>query len=150
MARVHRITHPILGVATWSEMRAAVKRIREETGRKVCLWCHKAISKGRRTRCGNAHCGEMIWQSWDPARPIRVALRANKHCPCGALATEVDHRVPVSLGGTGDQSNLLPLCHECHRKATALLRKEKAAYKARMEPVRLPIFGGWLERGHRP
>jgi 5-methylcytosine-specific restriction protein A len=30
------------------------------------------------------------------------------------VATEVDHVLPRSEGGTDDQANLQPICHPCH------------------------------------
>lgn len=38
-------------------------------------------------------------------------------------ATDVDHIVPKSSGGTDDVSNLQPLCHSCHSVKT---RRENA------------------------
>ena len=35
-------------------------------------------------------------------------------------ATDVDHIVPKSRGGTDDWTNLQPLCHSCHSKKTAM------------------------------
>ncbi len=126
--RVHRITHPILGVTTWKEIQAAAKHLRVMLGYGVCTWCQSPVSAGRRTRCGKPECAEMIWQAYSWASCRSVALRARPFCPCGDHATEVDHIIPVSLGGTGDQSNLRPLCHDCHRAETARLRREKAEY----------------------
>lgn len=127
MARVHRVTHPIIGLASWSEIKAAT----EVTGRKICWWCHSDVPKGLRTRCGKSECAEMIWRVSSWARCAQVALRsAGRKCQCGAGATEVDHIVPVSLGGSGDQSNLRAMCHDCHRAATAKLRREKKEYVA--------------------
>lgn len=34
-------------------------------------------------------------------------------------ATEVDHIVPLAVGGTHDTENLQPLCHSCHSRKTA-------------------------------
>ena len=34
-------------------------------------------------------------------------------------ATDVDHIVPLSAGGTSAADNLQPLCHSCHSKKTA-------------------------------
>lgn len=35
------------------------------------------------------------------------------------LATEVDHIVPIHLGGSDDLANLQPLCAPCHAAKTA-------------------------------
>lgn len=35
------------------------------------------------------------------------------------LATEVDHRVPLSQGGTDDRANLDSVCADCHRAKSA-------------------------------
>jgi 5-methylcytosine-specific restriction protein A len=48
------------------------------------------------------------------------------------VATEVDHIVPLSAGGSNTKGNLMPLCGECHRRKTAIdgtrrLRPSKVA-----------------------
>lgn len=128
--REHRVTHPVIGPATWAEMWAVAEKMRAG-GKRICTWCHEEITPGRRTRCGSRGCAEHIWQATSWSRCRAVCLRRDKFCPCGEPAVEVDHIVPVSLGGLSDQKNLRGLCHECHLKATALLRKEKEAYRAR-------------------
>lgn len=37
---------------------------------------------------------------------------------CGAPATEVDHIIPLSRGGTNALENLQPLCKRCHARKT--------------------------------
>ena len=37
-------------------------------------------------------------------------------------ATEVDHIVPLHLGGGNERSNLQPLCHDCHTDKSAAER----------------------------
>jgi len=53
-------------------------------------------------------------------RKLRKAfLRAHPFCArCGARATDVDHIVPRSAGGTDDWYNLQALCHACHSAKT--------------------------------
>jgi len=111
-------------------MWAAAEKLRS-VGKRICTWCHEEILPGRRTRCGSRSCGEHIWQATSWPRCRRVALRRQPLCKCGRRATEVDHVVPVSLGGLSDQRNLRGLCHECHKLATAQLRREKKSYVAR-------------------
>lgn len=56
--------------------------------------------------------------AWQRAR--REALAREPRCrACGARATEVDHIIPLRLGGTHDLTNLQPLCASCHRRKTA-------------------------------
>lgn len=35
---------------------------------------------------------------------------------CGRFATEIDHLVPISRGGTGELSNLAPACRRCNAR----------------------------------
>src|SRR5688572_27372438 len=49
---------------------------------------------------------------WLEANPLCV------HC-CQAIATIVDHVIPLSKGGTDDESNLQSLCAECDKAKTA-------------------------------
>jgi hypothetical protein len=60
----------------------------------------------------------------------REALRVNRRCRCGKRAKEVDHIIPVSLGGGGDLWNLRSLCRQCHLEATKRLRSERTSYIA--------------------
>jgi len=132
MARIHRVTHPRLGPVTWKEMEAAVKQIRAELGRKVCTWCHRDVPAGARTRCGNSHCNEMICRAQSWQRCVRIVMARDRHrCKlCGRGAGEVDHIVPVSLGGLGDVENLRALCTACHKTVTKRLRQQKEKYAA--------------------
>lgn len=52
-------------------------------------------------------------------RKIPVALReqvlASGPCEyCGDFATQVDHRIPITQGGTSHPSNLVPACRWCN------------------------------------
>lgn len=57
-------------------------------------------------------------QEW---KRIRSAFLAdNPLCTeCGAVATEVHHRIALRDGGTHAHSNLVPVCHSCHSRITA-------------------------------
>ena len=130
MPREHRVTHPVIGPATWQQIQAAADKIRK-TGVKVCSWCFCKGDKVSRTRCGSRDCHEQIWQVQSWARCRRVAIKAHRYCElCPARASEVDHIIPVSLGGLGDQSNLRGLCKDCHKKESARLKQLGKAYKA--------------------
>lgn len=111
-------------------MVAAAGKIRRETGVRICAWRHAPVPSGRRTRCGSEQCAEFIWRAWSWERCRREALRINRRCRCGKRAREVDHIVPVSLGGGSDLSNLRSLCRQCHLEATKRLRRDKDAYHA--------------------
>jgi 5-methylcytosine-specific restriction enzyme A len=55
------------------------------------------------------------------ARTRRRILRRDGHACrlCGAPATDVDHVIPASQGGTDADSNLQAICQACHGKKTA-------------------------------
>lgn len=75
------------------------------------------------------------WQAKhdDQAIPARVQDRvANKTCDCCAICTkpakpgQVDHVIPLILGGQHRESNLQWICKPCHAAKTALDVKLKA------------------------
>ncbi len=45
-------------------------------------------------------------------------LKAYPSCACGAQATEVDHILAKSKGGTNAWQNLQPMCKLCHARKT--------------------------------
>ena len=55
----------------------------------------------------------------------RVLRRDNSTCRyCGDAATEVDHVVPVSQGGTHSLSNLVAACADCNAKKNIRERRQ--------------------------
>lgn len=74
-------------------------------------------------------------QSWGNGRGGRAWRRLRKYilerdnylCKCDdcvslgliRMANEVDHIIPLSLGGTDDEDNLRAINKECHKKKTA-------------------------------
>lgn len=137
MKRAHRLTHPLFGVISWPELRSKVEAFRKKHGRKACWWCTGEVPKKCRTRCASKECASMIsllvyWQD----SVSSVFRRDNGKCVLcsasndGRTRFEVDHIIPVSLGGTGDLNNLRLLCLACHKAATARLRKMGKNYVA--------------------
>jgi 5-methylcytosine-specific restriction endonuclease McrA len=145
VTRIHRVTHPVLGPASWDEIGKAAQARRVETGKKVCSWCFCLIPKGRRTTRCSDYCSDLIamsaswsvcaWNVMEASRGVCALCGYQSGRSLGwygKYEIEVDHIVPVSLGGTGDLSNLRALCRECHRTETTRLARLKTAYVARM------------------
>jgi 5-methylcytosine-specific restriction endonuclease McrA len=62
-------------------------------------------------------------RSWMETRK-RIALAHGYRCAgCGCVwvpsRDQIDHKVPLEQGGSNDDSNLHPLCHQCHEAKTA-------------------------------
>lgn len=75
------------------------------------------------------------WRSYSPkAKPtrstpdykdtiIKFKSKRDKCCRCGSTKNiEIDHVIPLAVGGTTDDINLQPLCRECHAMKTAYER----------------------------
>ncbi len=65
---------------------------------------------------------QQAWRDYGAAwRAIRERVLAKEPAcrHCGDPAVEVDHLVPLRLGGTHDRSNLQALCRSCHSAKTA-------------------------------
>jgi 5-methylcytosine-specific restriction endonuclease McrA len=61
----------------------------------------------------------------------RVALAHNYQCAgCGRVwlsyRDQIDHIVPLEQGGSNDDSNLQPLCSECHETKTTREAQQRA------------------------
>jgi 5-methylcytosine-specific restriction enzyme A len=48
---------------------------------------------------------------------------------CEVYAVEVHHIVPIELGGTNDDENLISLCAPCHQRFTAAQQHDRLARK---------------------
>ena len=133
MARIHRLTHPVLGPVSWHELRAHVKAIKKAEQRKACWWCWEVPPGGLRTCCWRNDCGSKIRYLCYPADLHYDVVREEKVCRmCGAspvpygtgrpaVLLQCDHIIPIAEGGTSDRSNLRALCVACHKRETAAL-----------------------------
>jgi 5-methylcytosine-specific restriction protein A len=81
---------------------------------------------------------------WDKAR-IRALRRDFGMCQLCAKAdrdtpaTEVDHIIPRSKGGTHDLANLQSLCHECHAEKSAADLGKRYRPRPQIGPDGYPI-----------
>lgn len=83
-----------------------------------------ATYRGRCSTCSRpreraTHPNRHIYASkrWQLLR--RRVLFNQPLCACGAIATDVDHIVPIEQGGLPyTMSNLQPMCHSCHATKT--------------------------------
>jgi predicted nucleic acid-binding Zn ribbon protein len=107
-----------------SAYKEAKSRLPKPDG-KHCVICGRDLPKGQRK-----YCGKECWDDWYSkiAHPItwaearqKAIERDNNTCrKCGKSNLqyndqEVDHIIPVSMGGDNfDLKNLQTLCHECH------------------------------------
>ena len=55
-------------------------------------------------------------QGWAKTRANILRRDHNVCVYCGDAATEVDHIIPVSRGGSHDATNLVASCHNCNAK----------------------------------
>lgn len=55
---------------------------------------------------------------WEQRRQEVLERDENRCVQCGADATDVDHVLPVALGGDDEVENLQSLCSDCHKRKT--------------------------------
>jgi 5-methylcytosine-specific restriction protein A len=60
-----------------------------------------------------------------PAIRARVLAEEPRCRMCGQPATEVDHALPLAMGGSHDRSNLRALCHDDHKAVTAAIPRRR-------------------------
>lgn len=114
----------------WADMRFPTAKDNGSGGTYLSQ-LHNYLSA--RSACAEAHCAlDESWDFYSPQKKNRqmgpgVRFDVFKKCDyrcqiCGATAAdgklEVDHIVPVSKGGTGEEDNLWVLCFECNRGKT--------------------------------
>lgn len=78
--------------------------------KRRCLLCRTLITSG--SYC--SECRPYGRNAWRRLRSTALARDGGRCVECGAPASEVDHIVPVSLGGADDIANVRSLCHACH------------------------------------
>ncbi len=81
-----------------------------------CSACRKLVrrrqEKGRPSASARGY-----GVDWRRARAAYLA--DNPDCiRCGDVATEVDHKIPLSAGGPDDEGNYQSLCNTCHSVKT--------------------------------
>jgi len=87
--------------------------------------------------------GAPLPRNWGRIRQAVLARDRQRCAICGGYATEVDHIIPASQGGTDHPSNLQALCRRDH-----LAKSGREGWQARFgrEPKqreREPHPGGW-------
>lgn len=113
---------------------------------KQCATC-SALTAGGKTYCDQ--CQPNGWATHPSARNTRYSrtetrafhravLALEPNCrQCGARATQADHIIPVSQGGTNDPAtNGAALCDQCHA------HKTKREQRQRTGGVGEPLPGG--------
>jgi len=114
--RSYYARNPDLLKARWARYYAANK---EKQAANMRRWLEnnreskRALGQKRRARLKAA-------PGWDYTTADHVAARwamyGNKCWMCGQSATQTDHVIPLSLGGSHWPSNLRPICGQCNRK----------------------------------
>lgn len=115
------------------EERALLLPYRDRTLYKGrCIRCGGALPPRKRSWCGDL-CMAAYFRAVGWTTRARIVDGASTYtCAiCGALVRgdelEVDHKVPLALGGSHAEKNLQPLCRPCHLTKTAKDRADIAA-----------------------
>lgn len=94
-----------------------ISKLAERT--TMCLSCRRDISRSNMKNVPLVHERRPRTRTRPPRykihSSIRVKLLAQPCAYCGDIATEIDHIIPISLGGTNDELNLNPSCSKCNR-----------------------------------
>jgi len=93
-------------------------------------------------------------RAWSTTVRMRVLDRFERKCQLcfgeiGTKGFDLDHRVPLAIGGEDVESNLEPLCVPCHRLKTkgdvgdiARAKRREAKHLGGRAPSRNPMPGG--------
>lgn len=85
----------------------------------------------RKPQSRNVSTGRMQGRGWAAIR-ARILKRDSGLCQdrewgCEVHAVEVHHIVPIELGGTNEDDNLVSLCAPCHQRRTNEQRQDRQA-----------------------
>jgi 5-methylcytosine-specific restriction enzyme A len=96
----------------------------------------------------------MFRRHWPISARLRIHERFHGICqmcrqPIDVKGFDLDHHVPLAIGGEDVEENMRPLCRPCHRlkskgDATAICRTKRLAAKhaGAKAPSRTPMPGG--------
>ncbi|NBW22197.1 MAG: HNH endonuclease, partial [Caulobacteraceae bacterium] len=100
-----------------------------------CLSCGRLIQLGSSSRCTDCkpkrvrrfgQAKPYQTKEWQAARRKALSQAGHTCCMCGTqLQLQVHHRLPLSEGGSHDQSNLAVVCRSCHPVLEARDRKAR-------------------------
>ena len=106
---------------------------------RKCAWASageqqrvRALDSPHQRRCDRAK-SALGLSSSERSNLLARWMRQGKSCAyCDALATTVDHVIPLVRGGTNYEGNLVPACRSCNsRKAARLVIEWRMGRKAR-------------------
>jgi 5-methylcytosine-specific restriction enzyme A len=103
----------------------------------------------------------MFRRHWPISARLRIRDRFHGICqmcrqPIDVMGFDLDHHVPLAIGGEDDEENMRPLCRTCHAlktrgEAAAFAREKRLAAKhlGAKAPSRTPLPGGRRSRWKR-